>query len=76
MRRSLRDEMPETAAFVDALREAFGEEAVTAWMRGQDGGWFCARENGTALVYAGPNVRAVRRERLMAGQSITSMSGA
>jgi hypothetical protein len=46
MSRSLRDEMPATAAWVDAFRDAFGEEAVTAWMRGQDGGWFCAEENG------------------------------
>lgn len=46
MSRSLRDEMPATAAFVDSLREAFGEEAVTRWMRGHGGGWFCSRENG------------------------------
>ena len=47
MKRSLRGDMPETAAFVDALRAAFGEEAVSAWMRGREGGWFCARENGS-----------------------------
>ena len=46
MRRSLRDEMAQTAAFVDALREAFGEETVTSWMLGRDGGCFCAFENG------------------------------
>jgi hypothetical protein len=46
MKRTLRREMPETAAFVDALRKAFGSEEVSNWMRGHDGGWFCAWENG------------------------------
>ena len=42
----LREEMPITAAFVDDLRQAFGAEAVNGWLRGRDGGWLCARENG------------------------------
>jgi hypothetical protein len=45
-RRSLRAEMPGVAAFVDALREAFGEETVNGWLRGEAGGWLCAEENG------------------------------
>ena len=45
MKRGLRHEMPRTAAFVDALRDAFGHAAVSNWMRGGEGGWFCAREN-------------------------------
>jgi hypothetical protein len=43
---SLRDEMPVVASFIDALREAFGAEVANAWLRGQDGGWFCGTENG------------------------------
>lgn len=43
---SMREEMPLTAAFVDELRAAFGFHVVNAWMRGQDGGSFCSRENG------------------------------
>jgi hypothetical protein len=38
--------MPSIAAFVDALREAFGEETVNGWLRGERGGSFCAEENG------------------------------
>ena len=38
--------MPTVATFVDELREAFGTELVNDWMRGRDGGSFCARENG------------------------------
>lgn len=44
----LRDAMPETAAFLDALREAFGapgiDAAIAAGMRGEPG--FYAREAG------------------------------
>ena len=43
---SLRKEMPTVAAFVDSLRDAFGAETVTDWMRGKNGGGFCAWENG------------------------------
>ena len=42
----LREQMPGVAAFVDALREAFGADVVNDWIRGRDGGWLCARENG------------------------------
>ena len=55
--------MPATAAFVDALREAFGEETVTTWMRGQDGGWFCARENGLRWCTPGRTCERCERER-------------
>ncbi len=45
---SLRTQMPETAALIDALRDAFGAEAINpsikAGMAGQGG--FYARENG------------------------------
>ncbi len=61
MTRSLRDDMPKTAAFIDALREAFGVETVTAWMRGQNGGRFCARENG--LRWCTPGKTCKRCER-------------
>lgn len=44
--KSLRAEMPSVAAFVDALREALGEETVNGWLLGEDSGWFCAWENG------------------------------
>lgn len=44
----LREAMPETTAFVDAMREAFGEQlindAISAGMQGQSTFW--ARENG------------------------------
>lgn len=42
----LRDAMPRTAAFVDELRAAFGEQTVTSWLKGENGAWFCAEENG------------------------------
>lgn len=46
---SLREVMPETAAFIDALRAAFGAEAVNAAIRKGVGGLpghFHAVENG------------------------------
>lgn len=46
---SLREAMPQTAAFIDALREAFGREDIDAQIRaGMSGvpGRFYARENG------------------------------
>jgi hypothetical protein len=38
--------MPIVAAFVDALRDAFGEKTVNGWLRGERGGSLCALENG------------------------------
>jgi len=50
-KKSLRDEMPETAGFIDSLREAFGKEMVDEQirqgMRGQPVFW--ARENGREI---------------------------
>lgn len=43
---SLRDEMPTTAAFVDAMRDAFGRGEVNAWVLGKNGGQMWASENG------------------------------
>ena len=47
-KKSLRDAMPATAAFIDALREAFGADMVNAAIRaGIDGQpTFWASENG------------------------------
>jgi hypothetical protein len=45
---NLRDQMPITAAFIDAMREAFGADVINAQiragLRGEPGFW--ARENG------------------------------
>jgi hypothetical protein len=51
MSKSLRDEMPETAAFLDSLREAFGAEMINAQSRkGLNGEpTFWAREGGHKL---------------------------
>jgi hypothetical protein len=46
---SLRDQMPETAAFIDAMRAAFGKEGIDASIRkGMAGlpGFFHANEAG------------------------------
>lgn len=60
----MRDKMPETAALIDALREAFGAEAINAVLRRGmkgDANYFCARENGhqvgAAFTWA-PGIRA------------------
>jgi len=42
----LREGMPITSGFVDAMREAFGRDAVNGWILGQNGGAFWASENG------------------------------
>jgi hypothetical protein len=48
VKRSLRDDMPLTAAFIDKLREAFGRDVVDQQIRrGMQGGdTFYAKENG------------------------------
>ena len=44
---SMRQSMPITAAFVDALRDAFGRAEVDGWIaHGIRHGGFWARENG------------------------------
>ncbi len=48
-RANLREVMPQTAAFIDALRAAFGKDAIDGQIRkGMQGipGFFHARENG------------------------------
>lgn len=46
----MRDRMPKVAAWIDALREAFGREEVDGWIRdGLANGTFCARENGHVI---------------------------
>ena len=42
----LRRQMPLVAAFIDEMRAAFSAELVNEWMRGRDGAWICASENG------------------------------
>lgn len=48
---SLREEMPETARFIDGLREAFGKESIDGQIRaGMNGSpVFYARENGIEI---------------------------
>lgn len=58
----LRARMPLTAAFVDALRDAFGENYVNGWLRGEDGGWFCAVENAVRWCSNGENCERCVRE--------------
>ncbi len=53
----LREQMPQVAEFVDALRFACGAEAVNDWMLGRGGGWFCARENGLRWCTPGRTCR-------------------
>lgn len=44
---SMRDRMPECAAFIDDLRRVFGAEDVNGWItRGIRDGTFYASENG------------------------------
>lgn len=51
MSKPLRQAMPETAAFIDAMRGAFGAEQINAVIRaGMDGQpMFWARENGNEV---------------------------
>ncbi|NYT76540.1 hypothetical protein H0A71_06015 [Alcaligenaceae bacterium] len=51
MSKSLRDQMPETTAFIDSLREAFGAEMINEQIRkGLKGeATFYASENGHEL---------------------------
>jgi hypothetical protein len=54
---SMRDRMPQCAAFVDAFREAFGAAEVTEWVRsGIARGTFYAEEAGHTI--GKPNDRA------------------
>ena len=47
---SMREQMPECAAWIDELRRVFGAENVTAWIaRGMRDGSFYAAENGHAI---------------------------
>lgn len=48
---SLRDVMPDTAAFVDAMREAFGADVIDASIRAGLAGetTFCAQEAGRTV---------------------------
>lgn len=44
---SMREAMPTVTAWIDAMRGAFGADAVTGWIReGLDAGAFYATENG------------------------------
>ena len=44
---SMRDRMPECAAFLDELRRVFGKDEVDGWIRvGLKRGTFYAQENG------------------------------
>ncbi|MEG1678674.1 MAG: hypothetical protein RR326_01155 [Stenotrophomonas sp.] len=59
----LRDEMPETAAFIDALREAFGVVEINQQIRGGMHGEpvFFARENGREIGTPLPEPKFVAR---------------
>ena len=74
MQRSLRDDMPTVAAFVDALREVFGVEVVDDWLRGKDGAWFCARENGRRWCTPGRTCERCKGEEWRVPK-VTSTSG-
>ena len=57
---SLRAEMPQTAAFIDDLREAFGAEAINPQIKkGMAGlpGFFHAQENGREVGTPAPPAR-------------------
>lgn len=56
MTKPLRHAMPETAAFIDAMRETFGADMINAAMKaGLDGQpTFWARENGTEIGTRAP----------------------
>ena len=54
---TLRSEMPATAAWIDALRAAFGKEGIDAAQRaGRDGvpGQFCIRAHDGRVIYGTP----------------------
>ena len=62
---SLRDQMPETAAFIDAMRAAFGKDAINAEIRKGVGGLpghFHATENGQEVGTPFPATNGVRVE--------------
>jgi hypothetical protein len=54
--------MPIVAAFVDELREAFGSDLVNGWLRGRDGAWLCARENGARWCRPGRRCKQCKEE--------------
>jgi hypothetical protein len=60
---TLRDQMPRVAAWIDELRLAFGAEVVNGWIRGRDGGWLCARENGVRWCSPGRACERCKEER-------------
>ena len=60
---SRREAMPIVAAFVDELRAAFGARIVDDWMRGRDGGWLCANENGVRWCTPGRTCARCEGER-------------
>lgn len=60
---NLRTAMPETAALIDALREAFGAEGINASIRkGMQGvpGWFYVCEGGHEVGTPKTNIHAIR----------------
>jgi len=59
MSKPLRETMPETAAFIDACREAFGAEEVNAQIKlGMQGArTFHASENGIEVGTASPGFK-------------------
>lgn len=61
-RKNLREAMPNVAAFVDELREAFGADVVDGWLRGRDGGWFCAQEDSRRWCTPGRTCARCREE--------------
>lgn len=59
---SLREQMPTVAAWIDQMRLAFGADVVNEWIRGHEGGWLCARENGIRWCSAGRTCERCKEE--------------
>lgn len=65
---SLRDQMPETAAFIDAMRDIFGKDEINAQIRKGMGGLpdkFHAVENGHEVGTPFPDYFSVSGDALM-----------
>lgn len=57
---SMRDKMPECAAWIDELRRVFGTQDVNGWInRGIRDGTFCAAEGGHEIGQPADTSRCV-----------------
>lgn len=74
---NLRAEMPQTAAFIDAMREAFGKAEIDAQIRkGMGGlpGFFHAKENGHEVGTPAPEASVEISGTDMVLESINPLS--